>query len=102
MRLMESVDSIRRRCRIERPVVIRWLPGFVRVIKLHFHENLQSIWAQILLINNPLVTDDERLHSGDAIFRRSSSECEAPDHCSLNNKIYLAKRNRGTLPFQNL
>src|SRR5580698_7690611 len=102
MRLRESVDSIGRRCCIERPIVIRRLPGFVRVIKLHFPEDLQSIRAQILLINNSLVTDDEGLHSGDAIFRRSSSESEASDHCSLNNKIYLAKRSRGTLPFQNL
>src|SRR4029450_11442460 len=84
------------------PLITSWMPGLVRIETVHAFENLQRVWPKILLVNDPAGANDERLHSGHAILSRRGCQGEPTDHRSLNNKVHLAQRRGGTLPFQNL
>src|SRR5580704_6487017 len=85
---------------IGRPVIVRGFPRLVRVIKLHFFENLERIRAQILLIDNSFVTDDECLDARNAIICWSGGKSEASDHRPLYDKIHRTEWGRETLAFQ--
>src|SRR5436190_8013464 len=76
-------------------------PSFVGVEAIQGFENVQSINSHILLINDAVMADHERLHACNAVLRRGGNERKSSDHRSLHNKIQLAQRRGGTLPFQN-
>ena len=84
---------------IWRPAVVGRLPGLVRIIKLHALEDFQGIRAQILLVDDAIVTDNKRFHSGDTVLCRSGRKGKPSDHGTLDNKIHLAERGGRTLTF---
>src|SRR6516162_6107253 len=77
---------------IKRPVVVCGLPSLVRIIKFHTLEELQGIRAEILLVDDSIVTDDKRLYSRDAVLCGGRRESKPSDHGALDNKIHPAKR----------
>src|SRR4029077_12260238 len=64
-------------------------------------KRLQRIRSEILLVNEPIGANYERLHSGDPILGWCCCKSESADHCSFHDKVHLAQRRGGTLPFQN-
>ena len=65
-------------------------PGLVRVIELHFLDNIEGIAAQVLLIDDSIVIHQERLYAGDAILGRYGYKGKSADHRSLNYVVDLA------------
>src|SRR5215475_7501445 len=86
----------------ELPTIIRANPCFVRVVKLHFFEDAESIGSQVLLIDNPFVANDKGFHPGDTIVRWRCCERKPSDHCSIYNKIHCPKRGSRALALQDL
>ena len=80
----------------------RWLPGLVRVVKLHFLYDFEGIGTQIFLVYDSVVAHDECLHSRHAILGRHGDQREAANHDSLDDIVNFAQRRSWTLTLQNL
>jgi hypothetical protein len=78
------------------------MPGLIGIEPVHALESLKRIRSQILLVNGPVVANDERLHSGDAILGRRCGQGKPTNHGSLDEEVDLSQRRGRTLPLQNL
>ena len=77
-------------------------PALVRVEALHRPEGLERLRAEVLLPDDSVVADEERLHAGLLVVRRRRDEGEATDHRALDDEVELAERRRRALPLQDL
>ena len=64
------------------PVIVGAIPCLVRIIAFHRRSDLGRIQAQILLIDDTVVADDEGLHPGDAIVGRPSDDRKSAEALS--------------------
>ena len=64
---------------------------------MHVDEFFERGRAEILLIDDAVLADDEGLHAGDAIFGRSRHQSEAADHRAFHHVIELAERSGRSL-----
>ena len=82
-------------------LVVRAMPGLIRVVALHVLDDLQRVRSQVLLVHDSVVADHECLHARDTIFRRHGNQRKPADHRALDHVVELAERRSRTLPFQN-
>ena len=75
-------------------------PGFVRVEASHLPRNRGCVWAEILLVNDALVIDDECFHARDGIFIGKGHERETANHFPFNHIIHRAARRVRSLCFE--
>src|SRR3982751_1732526 len=78
------------------------MPSLVRVVTVHALEGCKRIGAQVLLVNDPVVADHERLHPRDFVLGWRGRQSKSSDHYAFNHEVHLTYRGGGTLPFQNL
>ena len=76
------------------------MPGYVGVEALHLFELFECIWAEVLLVDNAVVADHERLYTGDAVFGGRGDESEAADHDSFDDVVEFSERGGGALSFE--
>ena len=88
-----------RRCRLQ--IVVRAMPGFIRVVALHLLDDVKRIRSKVFLVDDAVVADHERHHASDAILGGHDNQRKAADHRSLDHVVELAERRSGTLAFQN-
>jgi BASS family bile acid:Na+ symporter len=72
---------------LKSPIVIRGLPGLVRIIEFHVLNDVERIASQILLVDNPVVANHEGLYAGDAIIGGCGYKCKAANHRSLDHVV---------------
>src|SRR5260221_10139204 len=70
-------------------LVIRAMPGLIRVVVLHCRSELGGIRSQVLLVNGAVVADDKSLHSGDSIFCRARKPREAAARHAIHQIVDL-------------
>ena len=51
-------------------IILSYFPGLIGVEAVHALESLKRVRPQILLVNDSIGANDERLHSGDPILGR--------------------------------
>src|SRR5205807_1300484 len=83
-------------------LLVNRAPGLIGIEALHALKRLQRIGPEVLLVNDSVLANDERLHTCDPVFCRRSRERKPTDHGTLYEKIHLSHRRGGTLPLQNL
>lgn len=81
-------------------VVQDGLPGCVGVETLHLFELLECIWAEVLLVDDAIVADHERLYTGDAVLGGGGDECEAAYHHAFDDIVESSERGGSALPFE--
>ena len=85
-----------------RPLIIRALPGGIRVIALHILDDFQRVRAKVFLVNDPIVAHHESAHSGDAVFGWNGNKSEPANHDSFDHIVELSQWSRRPLSLQNL
>src|SRR6476661_703634 len=78
-----------------------WGPGLVRVEALHLLKLIESLETEIILVDDAVVADYERLHAGHAVLGRGGDQGETPDHHTFHYEIHFAERSGGSLSLQN-
>ena len=76
------------------------LPGCVGVEALHLFELPECIWAEVLLVDDAIVADHERLYTGDAVLGWRSDESKAAYHGAFDDVVELSERGGGALSFE--
>src|SRR5262245_21481905 len=66
------------------------LPGLVGVEHFHGAGDGGGVRAQVLLVDDALVIDDEGHHAGHAVLRGERDEREAPDHTAVSSIVVRA------------
>src|SRR5215469_2908036 len=82
------------------PLIVGWLPRLVRVVTLHLLDDRKRVGAQVFLVDDPIVANDESLDSSDAVFHRDRNQSESPDHDALDDVVELAESRCRTLSLQ--
>src|ERR1017187_1687204 len=78
------------------PLILRSLlslhqaPTAVRLIPRHGFGHRRGLWAEVLLINLPLLVDDESHDTRIAPFLRPRHQGEAADHVAVDDIIVFA------------
>src|SRR5204863_8325952 len=57
-------------------------------------------WTEVFLVDHAVVTDDEGLDAGLAVFSGRRDQCEATNHQALDDELHLTERRRRSLTFQ--
>src|SRR5205814_6476837 len=81
---------------------LSYFPSLIGVVPVHALKRLERIGPEILLIDDSVGTNDERLHSGHSILSRRSGEGESANHGAANHEVHLSHRRRRSLPLQDL
>src|ERR1700741_1687525 len=89
-------------CSIALPRIICFTPSLVRIVAFHRFSSLCRVWAEILLVDDSVVANDEGLHPSYPILCRPGHQPKAADHCSLDYVIQLAQTRCRALPLQYL
>src|SRR4029077_13565418 len=76
------------------------MPGFVGIVAVHGRSNLCCIRAQVLLVDDSVVANDEGLHASYTVLRRPGYQREATDHGAVDVILQLAQTRRGSLAHQ--
>src|ERR1700720_1922293 len=84
------------------PLIVGSFPSLIWIVAIHLFKGLQRLRSEVLLINNSVRTDNEGLHSCNAILSRRRRQREPPDHGVSDDEIHLAHRSSRPLPFQHL
>ena len=82
-------------------IILSYFPSFIGIVPVHALKCLQRIRPKIFLVHDSVSANDKGLHSRNPILGRCCSKGESADHCSFHDKVHLAQRRSGTLPFQN-
>src|SRR4029077_2809687 len=77
------------------------MPGLLWIVSLHVLGKVERIRTQILLVDDSVVADHERLNSRDPVIGRNRNQCEPADHDSVDHIVELTQRRCRTLPLQN-
>src|SRR5262245_51225332 len=68
----------------------------------HFHADIGGAPAEILLVDGPLMIDEERHQAGSAVSRGKGHEREPADHVAAHHIVDFAARGVRPLPGENL
>src|SRR6516225_7186016 len=77
-------------------------PSAIRVKARHFHADIGGAQAEVLLVDGPLMIDEERHQAGTAVSRGIGHEREPADHVAAHHVVDFAARGVRPLPGENL
>src|SRR6266487_1245786 len=83
-----------------RPLIVSRLPSFIRIVAIHLFKGLQRLRSEVLLIHDPVRTDNESLHSRNSMLSRRCRQGEPADHGAFHDEIHLAHWSSWPLTFQ--
>src|SRR5262249_24468494 len=77
-------------------------PRAIRVKAHHFNADIGGAQAEVLLVDDPLMIDEERHQAGTAVSRGTGHEREAADHVAAHHIVDFAAWGVRPLPGENL
>src|SRR6516225_6576752 len=77
-------------------------PSVIRVKARHFHADIEGAPAEVLLVDGPLMIDEERHQAGSAVSRGKGHERESADPVAARHIVDFAARGVRPLPGENL
>src|SRR5580704_13882081 len=88
-------------CRHCSPVVVRAMPGLIRVVALHRRRDFCSIGTKVLLVDDSAVADDESLDTGDLVLGGPSHHRKSANHHAVDHVVKFSVRRSRALTLQN-
>src|SRR6185369_3702189 len=76
-------------------------PGLIGVVGLHLRKHLQCFGPEVLLVDNPFITNNEALDARNSVLGGHSRQCESANHGSVDNEVDGASRRRWSASLEN-